>query len=153
MPAAIFEAVLGNLAVAAALAAVALAAGRWLNRPAVAHVLWLLVLVKLLTPPLVTIPVQCLPARTESVAAAPAVPPPPAAVPQPIVVVEPDPPAAPAPPQATVALPVPPPTPAPPPAAPAASPSLRLPSWDVTLLAVWAIGSLVAAGLALRRVR
>jgi WD40 repeat protein/beta-lactamase regulating signal transducer with metallopeptidase domain len=154
MPAAIFEAVLGNLAVAAALAAVALAAGRWLNRPAVAHVLWLLVLVKLLTPPLVTIPVQCLPARTESVAAPPTASPTLAVVPQPIVVVEPDPPAAPAlAPQAAVALPAPPPTPAPLPVAPAAGPSLRLPSWDVTLLAVWAIGSVVAAGLALRRVR
>ena len=65
MPTAILEAVLGNLAVATALAVVALAVGRWANRPALAHVLWLLVLVKLLTPPVFTIPVKCLPARTE----------------------------------------------------------------------------------------
>src|SRR5437764_7147708 len=103
MPAAIFEAVLGNLAVAAALAAVALAAGRWLNRPAVAHVLWLLVLVKLLTPPIVTIPVRCLPARTESAPVTPPASPTPAVFPQPIVVVEPDPPAVPAAPLAAAA--------------------------------------------------
>jgi WD40 repeat protein/beta-lactamase regulating signal transducer with metallopeptidase domain len=157
MPAAIFEAVLGNLAVAAALAAVALAAGRWLNRPAVAHVLWLLVLVKLLTPPLLTIPVQCLPARTESVAATPTVdpisPPAPSVVPQPIVVVEPDPPAVPAPPLLAVRLATPPPTPAPAPIAPVAGSAMRVPAWDVMLLALWAAGSLFAAGLALRRVR
>jgi len=156
MPAAILEAVLGNLAVAAALAAVALAAGRWLHRPAVAHVLWLLVLVKLLTPPLVTVPVRCLPAKAEpavvpaagpvTVQAAPVLP-------QPVVVVEPDPPVVPAPPPAAVALATPPPLPAPPPADPAADPPPALPRWDVTLLAVWVAGSLVAAGLALRRVR
>jgi WD40 repeat protein/beta-lactamase regulating signal transducer with metallopeptidase domain len=157
MPAAIFEAVLGNLAVAAALAAVALAVGRWLNRPAVAHVLWLLVLVKLLTPPFVTIPVQCLPARVEAVAAAPAAkpttPPVTPAFPQPVVVVEPDPPVAPTPPLAGVAIAAPSPTAVAPPTAPAAGTALRLPSWDVTLLAVWVAGSVVAAGLALRRVR
>src|SRR4051794_11540264 len=63
MPATMFEAVLGNLALAAALAVLAFAAGRWLKRPAVAHVLWLLVLVKLVTPPLFTVPLRILPAR------------------------------------------------------------------------------------------
>jgi WD40 repeat protein/beta-lactamase regulating signal transducer with metallopeptidase domain len=157
MPAAIFEAVLGNLAVAAGLAAVALAAGRWLNRPAVAHVLWLLVLVKLLTPPVVTIPVRCLPAKADPGAAVePATSPTPSVVPQPVVVVEPDPPAAPVPQSAAVvpvATGVIPPAPIPAPALPATALSLRLPSWDVALLTAWAVGTVVAAGLALRRVR
>jgi WD40 repeat protein/beta-lactamase regulating signal transducer with metallopeptidase domain len=158
MPAAIFEAVLGNLAVAAALAAVALAAGRWLNRPAVSHVLWLLVLVKLFTPPLVTIPVPCLPARTGAptmTAVEAAAAPMPSVVPQPVVVVEPDPPAAPAPNPALlppVAASISPPTPVPLSASAATGP-LPLPSWDVALMAAWAAGSVVAAGLALRRVR
>src|SRR5262245_54544921 len=65
MPTAIFETVLGNLAMAAALAVVAVAVGRWARCPAVTHVLWLLVLVKLLTPPLFTIPIRCLPAKAE----------------------------------------------------------------------------------------
>src|SRR4051812_46548084 len=81
MPAAILEAVLGNLAVAGGVAVVALAVGRWAHRPAVAHVLWLLVLLKLLTPPLVTIPIACLPARHEASATAPTVRPTPAASP------------------------------------------------------------------------
>lgn len=38
------------------LALVALAAGRWPGRPALTHLLWVLVLVKLLTPPLVDVP-------------------------------------------------------------------------------------------------
>src|SRR5205085_8976838 len=71
MSAAVAEAVLGNLAVAAVLAAAASAAGRWGRRPAVTHALWLLVLVKLVTPPVVSVPVRCLPARPEATAAAP----------------------------------------------------------------------------------
>ena len=63
MPATIFEAVLGNLALAAALAVLALAASKWLKRPAVAHALWLLVLVKLITPPLYSVSLRVLPAR------------------------------------------------------------------------------------------
>src|SRR5437899_12877630 len=42
LPISILEAVLGNLAVAAALAVIAFAAGRWANRPALVHALWLL---------------------------------------------------------------------------------------------------------------
>ncbi len=48
---------LANAAVAALLAAVALIAGRWNRRPALAHALWLLVLIKLVTPPLFRLPV------------------------------------------------------------------------------------------------
>ena len=47
---------MANTAVALVLAVLALAAGR-LGRPAAAHVLWLLVIVKLLTPPIVRVPV------------------------------------------------------------------------------------------------
>jgi beta-lactamase regulating signal transducer with metallopeptidase domain len=47
---------LGNAAAAAVLAAAALAGERLTRRPAVAHALWLLVLVKLLTPPLWSVP-------------------------------------------------------------------------------------------------
>src|SRR5947208_3853729 len=39
------------------LAALALVTARWLRRPALAHVLWAIVLLKLLTPPLVDVPV------------------------------------------------------------------------------------------------
>jgi bla regulator protein BlaR1 len=52
-----FEIVLANLAVASLLAGIAWSAGRWLKRPALAHGLWTLVLVKLITPPLVGVPV------------------------------------------------------------------------------------------------
>ena len=48
---------LTNAALAVPLAAVALAVSRWSRRPALSHVLWVLVLLKLLTPPLVEIPV------------------------------------------------------------------------------------------------
>jgi beta-lactamase regulating signal transducer with metallopeptidase domain len=53
---------LANALCAAVLAAAALAAGRWSRRPALAHSLWLLVLVKLVTPPLFTWPLAWLPA-------------------------------------------------------------------------------------------
>ena len=66
MSAALPEAVLGNLAVAAVLAVFAAVAGRWGRRPAVTHALWLLVLVKLVTPPVVTVP----PVASKSVPAA-----------------------------------------------------------------------------------
>jgi WD40 repeat protein/beta-lactamase regulating signal transducer with metallopeptidase domain len=68
MSAALPEAVLGNLFVAAVLALAATAAGRWGRRPAVTHVLWLLVLVKLVTPPVFRVPVRLLPAESESAA-------------------------------------------------------------------------------------
>ncbi len=48
---------LKNAIVVVPLAVAALAAGRCFRRPALAHVLWVLVLVKLLTPPLVDVPV------------------------------------------------------------------------------------------------
>jgi WD40 repeat protein/beta-lactamase regulating signal transducer with metallopeptidase domain len=60
MPGAIFESVLGNLAVAAVLAAIALAVARR-QRVALAHALWLLLLLKLITPPFVRPAVPCLP--------------------------------------------------------------------------------------------
>jgi beta-lactamase regulating signal transducer with metallopeptidase domain len=60
-----------NAACAAVLALAALAAGRWSRRPALAHSLWLLVLLKLVTPPLFPLSLAWLPAE-------PAAPPPPA---------------------------------------------------------------------------
>src|SRR5262249_4957108 len=53
---AVLHALLGNALLAAALAVPALAAGRLRSRPALVHSLWLLVLLKLLTPPLLTVP-------------------------------------------------------------------------------------------------
>ncbi len=49
---------LANAATAIVLAIPAYAVGRWGKRPAMAHVLWVLVLVKLLTPPLWKLPVK-----------------------------------------------------------------------------------------------
>ncbi len=48
---------LKNVVLALPLAGGALATQYWLKRPALAHLLWALVLVKLLTPPLVDVPV------------------------------------------------------------------------------------------------
>ncbi len=48
---------LANALVAGVLAIVALVAGRFSRRPAMVHALWLLVLVKLVTPPVITLPV------------------------------------------------------------------------------------------------
>ncbi|HEV3024816.1 MAG TPA: M56 family metallopeptidase, partial [Pirellulales bacterium] len=45
-----------NALVACVMAVAALAAGRWLRRPALAHLLWVLVLCKLLTPAFVKVP-------------------------------------------------------------------------------------------------
>src|SRR5262245_29510642 len=153
MPTAIFEAVLGNLAVASALAVVAFAAGRWANRPALAHALWLLVLVKLLTPPLVTIPVRCLPAKVEPAPAPPPMPTP--TEPSPVVIVEPVSPTASVP---TQSAPVAPPASAP--ELPAATTPLAagstaswMPSWEVALLGVWVAGAVVSLVVAARRVR
>jgi WD40 repeat protein/beta-lactamase regulating signal transducer with metallopeptidase domain len=47
---------LANACAAGLLALLALAAGRWSRRPALVHSLWLLVLIKLVTPPLVALP-------------------------------------------------------------------------------------------------
>ncbi|MGL4549850.1 MAG: M56 family metallopeptidase, partial [Gemmataceae bacterium] len=60
---------LANAAVAAVLALLALLAGALCRRPALAHVLWLLVLIKLITPPLFRVPVPGL--REPAPAAAP----------------------------------------------------------------------------------
>src|SRR5438128_1279081 len=48
---------LSNVLVAAVLALVAVIVGRVARRPALTHALWLLVLVKLITPPLLLVPV------------------------------------------------------------------------------------------------
>src|SRR5215471_1271703 len=51
---------LSNIAMAAALAAVAVIVGRTCRRPALTHGLWLLVLIKLITPPLFFVPMPFL---------------------------------------------------------------------------------------------
>jgi beta-lactamase regulating signal transducer with metallopeptidase domain len=56
----LFELAWKNIAVAGILALAATVAGRFLRRPAVAHGLWLLVLLKLVTPPLWQVPVPWL---------------------------------------------------------------------------------------------
>lgn len=53
---------LANSVCAAGLAALALLVGRFCRRPAVMHALWLLVLVKLMTPPILSLPLRILPA-------------------------------------------------------------------------------------------
>lgn len=53
---------LGNAAVAAVLALLAFGVGRAVKSPSVRHAAWLLVLLKLVTPPLVTVPLPVLPA-------------------------------------------------------------------------------------------
>jgi len=53
---------LGNAVVAAAMALLLLPAARWLKRPALTHALSLLVLLKLVTPPLVNVPMAWAPA-------------------------------------------------------------------------------------------
>src|SRR5688572_16564265 len=52
---------ISNVLFASLIALVAWAVQRWLKRPAVARVLWVLALVKLVTPPLVGVPVIELP--------------------------------------------------------------------------------------------
>ena len=47
-----------NACAAGLLALLAIAAGRWSKRPALTHSLWLLVLLKLVTPPLFAFPVH-----------------------------------------------------------------------------------------------
>lgn len=73
----LIETALANAACAAVLALFALAVGRVWRRPALLHGLWLLVLLKLITPPLLPLPVRVLPAppppAAPAVAAAPAV--------------------------------------------------------------------------------
>jgi WD40 repeat protein/beta-lactamase regulating signal transducer with metallopeptidase domain len=64
---------LANAVCAAALAALALLIGRWCRRPAVLHTLWLLVLLKLVTPPIAPLPIPVLPAEETAAAPAPTV--------------------------------------------------------------------------------
>ena len=56
----VLQVALANLVVASLLAALATLAGRFWRRPALVHSLWLLVLLKLVTPPLVPLPVAWL---------------------------------------------------------------------------------------------
>src|ERR687887_208148 len=72
---------LANAAGAALLALLAFAAGRFCRRPALVHSLWLLVLLKLVTPPLLSLPLPWLP--EEDAPAAAAAPPAPPAEPAP----------------------------------------------------------------------
>ncbi len=58
----VVHAMLGNAAVAAVLAVLALAVGRACRGSAVRHVAWMLVLLKLVTPPLFSVPLPVLPA-------------------------------------------------------------------------------------------
>jgi beta-lactamase regulating signal transducer with metallopeptidase domain len=58
----VVDAMLSNAAVAAGLAALALLVGRVWRSPAVRHAAWLVVLLKLVTPPLFTLPLTVLPA-------------------------------------------------------------------------------------------
>ena len=54
----IIDCVVSNVAIAAVLALVAVLAGRIISRPQITHTLWVLVLVKLVTPPVVHLPVS-----------------------------------------------------------------------------------------------
>src|SRR4051812_869117 len=54
----LLEIALSNLLVAALLALLAALAGWWGKRPALTHALWLLVLLKLITPPLFPVPID-----------------------------------------------------------------------------------------------
>src|SRR6266699_2970230 len=68
------QAMLGNAAVAAVLALLALAIGCACRSPAVRHVAWVVVLLKLVTPPLFSIPLPVLPASWNAPSAEPAPP-------------------------------------------------------------------------------
>src|SRR5438105_1225267 len=50
--------IVSNVLLAFVLAVAAWILQRWLRRPAIAHILWVLVLVKLVTPPLVSVPLN-----------------------------------------------------------------------------------------------
>src|SRR5260370_36821591 len=68
----VMHAMLGNAAVAAVLAVLALGVRYTCRSPAVRHLAWLLVLLKLVTPPLVIIPLSVLPASWSEPPAEPA---------------------------------------------------------------------------------
>ncbi len=138
---------LSNAVVATGLAVAAALAGRLGRRPALAHGLWLLVLVKLLTPPLLEIPVawpQSAP-RPEVAAAAEEPPAPPVAAP------DEGPPAGREWEDLIVAVP---PAPAAPPPARATTPPARRAeagaggAWQLALALVWLAGTAAWVGLA-----
>ncbi len=117
----VLRAVGSNVGVAAAIALVAFGVSRWSRRPALAHTLWLLVLLKLVTPPVVSLPLGA-PTVTEITVERANVPTPPVAMPpalEPVVFA--------APPQRSVA------------------PAPRPVDWRVALLALWGVGSLALA--------
>ena len=60
------QTVLSNVFVALILALVAALVGRLIKRPQIAHMIWLLVLVKLITPPVVTIPLISVPEQFDN---------------------------------------------------------------------------------------
>src|SRR5947209_3782707 len=70
----VMHAMLGNAAVVAVLALLALVVGRTCPSPAVRHIAWVLVLLKLVTPPLFSIPLPVLPASWATPPAEPALP-------------------------------------------------------------------------------
>jgi beta-lactamase regulating signal transducer with metallopeptidase domain len=61
-----FQSTVNNVCLSLALALIAATVGWTLKRPLIAHLLWILVLLKLLTPPLVTIPALPMPVLTET---------------------------------------------------------------------------------------
>jgi beta-lactamase regulating signal transducer with metallopeptidase domain/polyhydroxyalkanoate synthesis regulator phasin len=60
---------LSNVCISLALAIVAIIVQATIKRPHVVHLLWLLVFIKLITPPIVTIPVAAIPNQTNTIAA------------------------------------------------------------------------------------
>jgi len=62
----LLEIALSNLIVASLLAMLAALAGLWGKRPAITHALWLLVLLKLITPPLFPVPIAIHSAKLEA---------------------------------------------------------------------------------------
>jgi bla regulator protein BlaR1 len=62
----VVDAMLGNAAVAALLALVALAVGYAVRSPTVRHAAWVIVLLKLVTPPLFSVPLTVLPASRDA---------------------------------------------------------------------------------------
>jgi len=65
----LFPIAFSNVCIALTLAAVAMVVESTLKRPHLAHMLWLLVFLKLVTPPIVTIPVIAIPGLTDTTSA------------------------------------------------------------------------------------
>ena len=64
----ILSALISNIIVAAAIACIAIAIGKCFKRPALLHAVWLIVLVKLVTPPIFQLPVYSVTHQTRTVA-------------------------------------------------------------------------------------